>query len=895
MYSDWSRTRPADAIAEPTVTLQPGTLLVGIATVLALGIGPALTASTGTPLPAALATGLALLFAPGWLLIRAACGAAPASANPTTPGLRVHSASIAAASPAAPAAYFVASQLVLTIVMAATLLAGASLGGALTLLVAVVVVLTVTAARRPQDRPTANPGSEESRTEQLLWAAVLGMTALLLAAAAYRFTASASIDRWWYLAYVRSYLDAAAIGTAEPFLGTGLTHPRFSFQPWLMTLALWARQSAIDPIRLYETVAAPLLAPVALSAQWTLARAIFSDGASARLVNTATIMAGLLMLSAGPIPVAARIPEDKILAAAIGSPMLFAAAIRAAREHGTGSLIITGALAVMLAIIHPLVLGLTLLVLIPWLALEMAGRDITPRRAVTLLCSLATGAALAAVIGAPAASALERSGARLSNPEHPVVRVHLARERLVVSQAAAARTSHHGGGRSETDARTPREIRYRVSASLLRHPLVFLALAAAFLGLRRPPRERRFVLTATLVPLSVAFVPAAAGLLGSVVLPWMVYRVLWMIPFGPLLAIGAATIARDRPAALGVVLAVTTSIAAAPALESLDSRQRPERAARALPRSAQPGAESRIDRIRRAIRDLPDTSLIAAAPELAERLPALTGLPVLAMSDRATVVFSPTIDEAQSRLLASAAALAGVRLAPGAGGRIADAAPRPTHVVLPADEAAAGSSRTCGTVVAGSPADGFIICETGDRGPVWPPLHIAAADQPGAFRASLDGAGEDQPGGDGSAAVLSCDPEPQRLDARLVWARPGPWSPTPAAADCSLRSPGRRVRPRTLSLSVILGRAADRLLVTAAGSHNGTVAWREAVSSELRNDDRLTLRLPTGTVDRIDFHIAPSYLPFLKLSDLTVTYDVENDRENGGQDEAEDDSEESDR
>ena len=173
---------------------------------------------------------------------------------------------------------------------------------------------------------------------------------------------------------------------------------------------------------------------------------------------------------------------------------------------------------------------------------------------------------------------LDRSGARLSNPEHPVVRVHLARERLVLSQLATSGTSDD---RDNADRGGDRDIGYRVSASLLGHPLVLLALAAAFLGLRRPRRERRFLLTATLVPLLFAYVPAAAGLLGAVVLPWMVYRVLWMIPFGPLLATAAATIARGRPAALGAVVAVATAIAAAPAIESFDSRQRPERAARA--------------------------------------------------------------------------------------------------------------------------------------------------------------------------------------------------------------------------------------------------------------------------------------------------------------------------
>ena len=248
------------------------------------------------------------------------------------------------------------------------------------------------------------------------------------------------------------------------------------------------------------------------------------------------------------------------------------------------------------------------------------------------------------------------------------------------------------------------------------------------------------------------------------------------------------------------------------------------------------------------------------------------------MSDRATVVFSPTVQEAQARLLASAAALAGVRLAPESGGRIANAAPRPTHVLLPRDKAAKGSSQnasgSCGRVVAGSPAEGFVVCETAASGPAWPPLQIATPDDTGAFRASLDNSKEAESSGTGSLAVLNCTPEPQRLDRRRVWARPGPRSPSAAAADCSLRLSGHDVRPRTLALTVILGRATDRLLVAITGFKNGSVEWREATSAELRDGDRLALRLPAGLVDRIDFHIAPSHLPFLKLSDLTVTYDV---------------------
>ena len=77
-----------------------------------------------------------------------------------------------------------------------------------------------------------------------------------------------------------------------------------------MTLALWARQADIDPVRLYERIAPVLVAPLSLSAQLALGWALFARPRAARVC---AVCATLVLLSAGPLPVPARILEDRQL------------------------------------------------------------------------------------------------------------------------------------------------------------------------------------------------------------------------------------------------------------------------------------------------------------------------------------------------------------------------------------------------------------------------------------------------------------------------------------------------------------------------------------------------------------------------------------------------------
>ncbi|MEE8311193.1 MAG: DUF6077 domain-containing protein, partial [Candidatus Binatia bacterium] len=626
------------------------TIGVALATAAVLWLAP--SAAHVAPGPAvAVIVGIALLFGPGWLALRAAGSTASFS-----PG-------------ALPAACFVAGQLVLAVIFAVVVAAGTSLATTLPVLTVVLALLTLAAIRAQSGSTTTEPSWPTATPATL---AGFTLLAVLLAASAYVLTRTGSIDRWWYLAYVRDFLEAPMLDRTEPFLGSGRVHPRFAFQPWLMTLALWARQADIDPVRLYERIAPVLVAPLSLSAQLALGWALFARPRAARVC---AVCATLVLLSAGPLPVPARILEDKILAAAVVAPLLTAACLSHARGQAAARIAV-GAAAV-LALLHPLVYALALLVIVPWLVLAVVSGTCERARALVLTAIVTLGAAGAAALGAPTARAVQADGATLAAPDHPIVRVHLARERLVILKPP--------------DAETASGASYVVNPRLLLHPLVLLALASIPLAWGRPARERAYLVPASTVPLLVAFVPPLASLLGAAVLPWMVYRVLWVIPYGALLTVGVDRVAGNARKAAWAWLLALACIATIPAALALRARLGPLRAALATPTLSQEGEHAELHALLAAVAALPRDSVVVAAPELAERIPAMTGRRVLSMSDRATVVFSGSRAVAEERLRTSASALAG-RWDPRTDDAVHLAVP--THILLPtaADRDVAGES-----------------------------------------------------------------------------------------------------------------------------------------------------------------------------------------------------------
>lgn len=663
--------------------------------------------------------------------------------------------------------------------------------------------------------------------------AVALVAVLCLTYGAFCFTRGGSIDRWWYLAFVRSWLSAGAISAHDPMLGEGTFLARFAGNAWLVMLAAWARVAGVEPFALYERVSPLLLAPIAVSAAAFATRVVLE---SRRLAVTGAAVATLFWTSGSMFPALTRLPEDKLVAAIIVAPVLWAlvVVIATATRRGKSApvvprILVVAAAAIALAATHPLVFGISLVTLAPALLLAR------PPVAFVLASVLAATATLPVALGV---SALEHvaEGESLSAADHPVGRVHLARDRV----------------RAFGDD-------LQVSPRMLARPLTAIAIVAGFVLALRAPRMRVLLALPTALAVAVCFFPPLATVAARVVGPWMVYRFLWAVPFVPLLVLVVDFAARWTRIGILLPLAAAAVLAAPHVGDAIRRQSGPTRAALATPTS---GA---LPALAHALRELPTDSVIAAAPELSERIPGLAGRRVLAASDRATVVFARSRESAALRLQSRAAVLAGLW-------RATEGTPTPTHVVF---EPRAAASRYCAREIFATTS--HVLCEFAARDvPPGLRLHNAPADTeatPEAPRIGFLAASE--------AAVegrVECRPEFTYGAGVVIFPRPGPWSARAPSATCTLRADADALgvdddppfRPRLLQLNLATGRAHEEITIVATGHRDGAQRWSLRTRRRVGDGDALRYSLPRGDVDRVDVSLFPSYLPFVKVRSFSL-------------------------
>jgi Flp pilus assembly protein TadD len=218
-------------------------------------------------------------------------------------------------------------------------------------------------------------------------------------------------------------------------------------------------------------------------------------------------------------------------------------------------------------------------------------------------------------------------GVGLATPDNPVVRAHLALGRLIAAD-------------------TPYLI---VNPAAVFGPIGPVVAAGVWLALRRRSAGDAYLVALTLVPAAVLFVPLLAAGVGMLTVPWMLYRIGWLIPQPLLLArVFAAALAREgalsRWSAVvvcGVVLLLLTVPTAAdrlrrgmrehPFSDEMFPRGTTLAAYRFLDRAARPGA-------------------VLAPVGFSNLVPALTGRNVVAFSERGTLVFAGSEANAYARL-----------------------------------------------------------------------------------------------------------------------------------------------------------------------------------------------------------------------------------------------------
>jgi hypothetical protein len=736
-----------------------------------------------------------------------------------------------------PAVWFVLSLACFSPVGMATILRSVSLELVLGWWFATTALSAVAAGLcRERQRQKGGTGSSDAGARDCVGLPLAAMAVIALALLTYGafcFTRGGSIDRWWYLAFVRSWLAENAVSARDPMLGAGTFLARFAGNAWLIALAAWSRVAAVEPFAVYERAAPLLLAPLAASATALATRVVLD---SRRLAIAGIVVSTLFWTSGGIFPGLTRLPEDKLLAAVIVAPVLWALVVQAAQHEQDGRtrrgthLFLVAAAAVALATTHPLVFGISLVTVTPALLLAR------PRAAVVLALVLMATAALPAALGT---SALDHvaAGESIDAADHPVGRIHLARNRV----------------RQVGDD-------LQVSSRMLARPLTAIAILAGIALALRTRRLRILLALPTALALALCFFPPLAASAARIVGPWMLYRFLWAIPFVPLLALVVGFTSRRTPVGIALPL-VAAAVLAAPYVGDAIRRQAgPNRIALATP------TVGVLPALAEALRKLPQDSVIAAAPELSERIPGLSGRRVLAASDRATIVFSETREDAERRLQSRAAVLAGLWLQPGSD-------PFPTHVLF---EPGAPASRYCVREIFATTS--HVLCEFDARDPL-PVSSLREAAVPSddgdaapriGFLAASDAAVEGR---------LDCRPDFTYGAGVVIFPRPGPWSARAPSAVCELRAgAGARgnagadssFRPRELELNLATGRADEYITILVRGVLRGSPRWTLSARRRVRDDELLRYSLPGDEVDRVDVSLLPSYLPFVKLRRFAV-------------------------
>jgi hypothetical protein len=685
-------------------------------------------------------------------------------------------------------------------------------------------------------------------TREPLPLGLLGFATVALMVGAWLYTETGSIDRWWYLAYIRDYVNSGSIDGAEPFLGSGNVLPRFAWNTWILSFALWAKISSADPTALYERYSVLLLAPVAVSAAVFMGRAVFDTWRLAFITGLCSV---LLWTSGSLLPALTRLPEDKLLATLILVPILVGAVVRAAVSgrngwnvlHRRNWIPVAAVASLAAATVHPFAYGLGLVMLLPFVVLFGVTRQTHRGVAVALVAVLLVSGALSYSIGSAARDAVIATGASIATPDHPVVRVHMSQDRLV----------DVGFGKI-------------VSPKLLLHPLVLLGFLGLLPLLGRSFKERYLITPATFFALSVAFLAPLTALAGTVVTPWMVYRILWAIPFALLLAVfidEAGRLTRLRPTFVVAALALATF----PWLrDAVAAHERPERQILSSPKGGE------IAELVTAIGKLPDDAVIVAAPRLSERLPALTGKHVLASSDRGTVVFSGDRALGEKRLQARTAALIGLW-------RPAEGVPDPTHIVF---APGAPAERYCEEAIFES--EGYRLCEFSTADPIpGVRLHEAPDDrverkpgepkQEGLFTIGLPHA----PGEHADSLQIECTPAPESVFRTVQWKDTDPWAAAAPGTTCTLTPSDSEAMPlftpRELQIDPFLGRAAEEVVVSATAWRDGVQRWNLRTRQRVKGDARLEYTFPQTRIDKLELRVTPAYMPFLKLGGLVVTFE----------------------
>jgi len=464
----------------------------------------------------------------------------------------------------------------------------------------------------------------------------------------------ANVDDWWDLSFVRGWLADGRFGFAvmalspDPASPAPDLHPRFLWSVWLMLQAMVSWVTGEQPWRIQAGGLAAVVCVLLVSAQAALARALFrASGRAPHLVAATLAMTAPWIWGSEALPLFVRAYQDKLFAGFVLAPVLLALVLDAsahdndaaeANAYGRrprGDAMAVGAAALATVSVHSLVFTMAAFVAVVAVVARRGGGAVAWLRA-------HPGVAAALVVPAVyplsqalmLASTFGEQGISLAARDNPVVRAHLALGRLV-AVGTPAWIVHPGA----------------VFGTIAMLALVGLALAWRR---RRHEDHARVLLAITLVPCALLFVPGLAALAGKLWVPWMLYRLGWLVPVAPLLGYALVRLGRPpsplraRPVSAALLAAAVVLVAGSTAADRLrrDMSEHPE--APAGTSAGAPTAAAAVVYDFLGAREGRDPVL--APPNFSELLPALSGKPVVAFPERGSLVFSTDEASAYRRL-----------------------------------------------------------------------------------------------------------------------------------------------------------------------------------------------------------------------------------------------------
>lgn len=537
--------------------------------------------------------------------------------------------------PGALALDFALSLALIVPILAPFFVAGAPFGTARACYAAMLIVIGLTCVLRRA--PHAVPTDEQRSLDWIV--AAVAVATLLPVVLSY---AGATVDDWWDLSFIRGYVEATSLSFAEPILGSGRLHPRFLWSSWYVVQALVLEGRMSEAVAMQAGPLAGFVCIMVVSAHALLARVIFVDDAPF-VRRAAVLCVPAWLYGTEALPFFTRLHQDKFVTGLVLVPVLLAVVYAGLRAGGARiAALLVFAVAVAACSTHSLVFGVGLIGVATLVLVEIVVGG--SRSRARLGIAAAALPALLYPIGQAVAlrERFHAQGIALEFPDNPVVLAHLSLDRLL----------------------WPLTDWYVVNPVAVFGPIAAVGFAGLLLSLRGPRNSAAAVIAGlTAVPMLLIFVPGMARLVGGLIVPWMVYRVGWLVPV-PLLVAMVVRAAHSRRgsgrrqsevrpafdfgrAARVALVVVTVLLAVVPvALDRLrrDMREHPVERER--------GPRGTTKHLYDFLATLPADSLVVAQPGVSRLLPSLTGRATLAMGERATLVFSTDELSAYRRLRA---------------------------------------------------------------------------------------------------------------------------------------------------------------------------------------------------------------------------------------------------